>query len=411
MLQYPRQSAAGVVGPVAQRKLRILQVVPSYYPAVRYGGPIRSVHALARSLVERGHEVQVFTSSMDGPSNLVVPEGIPVNRDGVQVRYFHVPLLRRLCWCPEMLTALKAEASGFDVMHLHSVFLWPTYAAARLAHAVGLPYLVAPRGMLGRAVIRGKSRLIKSAWIRLIEQRTLRAAAGVHVTTELEAEEIRALGLRLPRFYCVPNGVSWPEQHAPLADGPLAAFGKPYVLFLSRIDWKKGLDRLIEAWQWVPNLTLMIAGNYEKGYREMLEKLAAEHRVLDRLYFLGPVSDADKWALYENALAFVLPSYSENFGNVVAEAMAMGCPVIVTPEVGLAQLIKESGCGLVADGNPRHFARAIQSLIDSPELRRAMGERGRAAALEHLGSDSVAGEMESIYRAIISAERRERPAA
>jgi glycosyltransferase involved in cell wall biosynthesis len=337
---------------------------------------------------------------MDGGADLAVPAGGMANLDGVHVHYFPVPMFRRLCWCPSMLAALKATAAGFDVMHLHSMFQWPTYAAARVAAAVGVPYLVAPRGMLGRAVIRGKSRFVKAAWIRWVEQETLSNAAGLHVTTELESAEIRALGLRLPTIYCVPNSVTWPARHVPLDGGPFAALERPFVLFLSRIDRKKGLDRLIEAWQWVPGVTLVIAGNDEDNYRPTLERLAADHQVRDRIVFVGPVTDEHKWALYENAVLFTLPSYSENFGNVVAEAMAMGCPVVVTPEVGLASLVEESGCGIVVDGAPRVLAQAITSLVQDPERRRSMAERGRSAARSRLSPESAGGRMEAVYRRV-----------
>ena len=382
------------------RKLRILHVSPTYFPAVRYGGPIRSVHSLARALVERGHEVHVFTSSMDGPRDLEVPLRTPVNLDGVLVRYFPVPFLRRLCWCPSLRAAVQAQAPEFDVMHLHSVFLWPTWAAARSARPTGLPYVVSPRGMLGGAVIRGKSRMIKSAWIRLIEQRTLLDSAGIHVTADLERDEIQALGLRTPGIFCVPNGVSWPAAISPLSAGPFAAILRPYALFLSRIDWKKGLDRLITAWKWVPHLSLIIAGNDESGYRQKLEQIAEECQVRNRIHFIGPVSDEHKWALYEQATMFVLPSYSENFGNVVAEAMAMGCPVVVTPEVGLASLVRECGAGVVTEGVPAKLAETIRSLLHDSATRRLMGERGRATARQVLSWESAASRMEVHYREV-----------
>jgi glycosyltransferase involved in cell wall biosynthesis len=400
MLRITPACAARANSRADTSKLRILQVVPTYLPAVRYGGPIRSVHALATTLVERGHEVHVFTSSVDGPNDLDVPLGTQVNLAGVRVRYFPVRFMRRLYWCPSLARALREDIHSFDVVHLHSVFLWPTWAAARIARRAGIPYIVSPRGMLGTEVIRGKSRLLKSAWIRLIEQRTIRDSAAVHVTADLEREEIQALGLRTPKFHCIANGVSWPASRSSLADGPFSALARPYALFLSRIDAKKGLDRLIAAWKWVPELTLIIAGNDESGYRLELEKIAAEHRVDSRIRFVGMVSDDHKWALYENAAMFILPSYSENFGNVVAEAMAMGCPVIVTPEVGLANLVRESGAGEVVDGEPRALAEAVRALLHDSARRRLMGERGRFTASRHLSWKSAAVRMESLYREI-----------
>jgi len=401
MLEISAPSALSIPASNSAGKLRILQVVPTYFPAIRYGGPIRSVHALSKSLAARGHDVHVFTSSVDGPNDLDFPTSAPVELDGVKVRYFPVRFLRRLYWSPPMSVALREEVSGFDILHLHSVFLWPTWAAARIAHSLRIPYIVSPRGSLGREVIRRKSTVIKSSWIRLIEQRTLRESAGVHVTSDIERTEIKALSLQLPELFCVPNGVDAPREYPALNAGPFSAIKRPYALFLSRINWKKGLDRLLEAWRSVPDLTLIIAGNDEEGYQERLEATARQHQVQDRICFIGPVSEEHKWALYENAELFVLPSYAENFGNVVAEAMMVGCPVVVTPEVGLSTLVRDSGAGLVVDGAPLILGAAIRTLAQDSNRRRDMGERGRFAARRHLTWESVARRMETLYAQVL----------
>src|SRR5487761_2434080 len=111
--------------------MRLLHVVPSYYPAVRYGGPIRSVHGLCRALARRGHEVHVYTTNVDGPGVSAVPTDRPVDMDGVQVHYFEVQSPRRLYRSPAMRRCLRATVGGFDAVHIHSVFLWPTWAGAR----------------------------------------------------------------------------------------------------------------------------------------------------------------------------------------------------------------------------------------------------------------------------------------
>jgi glycosyltransferase involved in cell wall biosynthesis len=381
--------------------LRILHVVPTYYPAVRYGGPVRSVHALCASLVRRGNRVSVYTTNIDGEGESAVPLGVPVNMDGVSVHYFPVPALRRLYWSPALARQIRLTITEFDLVHLHSVFLWPTYAAARSAYRAGVPYLMSPRGMLVADVIRNKSRLLKTAWITLVERRSLARAARLHVTAEIEGDEAAALGLELPEIVCVPNGVSWPSRHVSMTEGPFGGVSKPYALFLSRINHKKGLDRLIRAWKWVPQLMLIIAGNDEEDYLPELKALAQREGVVGRLRFLGPVSDEHKWALYENAEMFVLPSYSENVGNVVAEAMAMACPVVITPDVGLAKLVAKTGAGVITAGDPRILAQAIADLHQDEIRRRRLGVLGRQAAIEHLSWDGVAAQMDAAYRRIL----------
>ncbi len=385
-----------------ERSLRILHVVPAYYPAVRYGGPIRSVHGLAAALVRRGHDVHVYTTSMDGAADLDVPLGTPVNLDGVAVHYFRVPWLRRLCWAPSLGRKLRESVAGFDVVHLHSVFLWPTWAAARSAARANVPYIATPRGMLIRSLIKRKSARVKSAWINLIERKTFERAAGIHVTAELERAELETFRWTIPEIHQIPNGVEWPPSPVARSDGPFAGLPPGYVLFLSRINWKKGLDRLITAWQWVPDVVLVIAGNDDENYRPTLEALALSLGVADRVLFIGEVSDEHKWAVYADAQLFVLQSYSENFGNVVAEAMAMGCAVLVSPEVGIASLVQTAGAGVVTDATPQPLAAAIRGLLADPVGRSEMGRRGREAVHQQLSWSGVADQMESLYRRVLS---------
>jgi glycosyltransferase involved in cell wall biosynthesis len=381
--------------------VKILHVVPTYVPAWKHGGPIRSVHGLARALAARGHEVTVFTTDVD--TNGAVPVGRAVPLDGVEVWYFPVTTPRRLYRSPAMGAALRDRISGFDVVHLHSVFLWPTAAAARAAERARVPYLLAPRGMLVPDLLRRRGRWRKAAWLRLVERRTLARAAGLHATADLEAEEAGRLGLPIPRVFVVPNGID-PEPPADL-DAVQPAVrrlldGGPFLLYLGRLSWKKGLDRLIPALAHVrntPETTLAVAGNDEEGIRPRLENLAREAGVADRVVFLGPVDGADKAALLQHCAALVLPSYSENFGNSVLEAMAAGRPVAVTPEVGLAGVVREERAGIVADGAPAVLGEALRALLADPE-REAMGRRGAEAARRRFGWEAVAAQMEGVYR-------------
>ena len=384
--------------------MRILHVTPTYVPAWRYGGPIRSVHGLCRGLAGRGHEVHVFTTNVDGAGVAAVPLEVPVDVDGVKVRYFPSKSPRRLYRSPRMADFLNREAGGFDLVHLHSLYLWPTWAAARAARASGIPYLVSPRGMLVKDLVRRKSRWIKTAWLRLIERRNLEDASAVHFTSPLEAREADRFGFRLPPAVVIPNGVDMEGKDAPAVLSELVAEAirqRPFLLFLGRINWKKGLDRLIAALAHVPDVRLVIAGNDEEDYRSQLERLIAEKGVGERICFSGHVRGADKAALFKNAALFVLPSYSENFGIAVLEAMAAGCPVIITPEVGAADIVREHRAGLVIDGDPRVLGKGLHTMLMNPEELVQMGRRGRKAVEGNFTWDAVALKMEAAYTQIL----------
>ncbi len=178
--------------------------------------------------------------------------------------------------------------------------------------------------------------------------------------------------------------------------------GPPYVLFLGRINWKKGLDRLLAAFARVDDARLVIAGNDDDQYRPALEARAQQLGLADRVTFTGPVHGASKAALLTGAQLLVLPSYSENFGNVVLEAMAAGRAVVVTPEVGLAPVVASIGAGLVADGGPESLSRAMATLLRDPAQRLAMGKRGEQAVAERFSWPTVAAQMEALYESVIT---------
>lgn len=294
--------------------------------------------------------------------------------------------------------------SNFDIVHTHSVFLWPTWAAARIARRMKVPYVLAPRGMLVRELIRRKSRWLKRAWISLVERANISNASLLHFTSDLEAEEAAAMDLPIGHSCVVPNGLDLPSHGdvpAPLVRGP-AGDEVPFLLFLGRINWKKGLDRLIAALPGIPGCRLVIAGNDEEGYWPRLQALAVEAGVGERISFVGPVYGQEKQELFRHALMLVLPSYSENFGNVVLEAMAAGCPVVVTPEVGAAELVRESRGGVVIPGDPQVLGAGISRLMSDPEELRRAGQRGREFVFRNCTWDAVALHMEDAYRKVLS---------
>jgi len=384
--------------------MKILHVVPTYYPAVRYGGPIYSVHALCRALAAAGHQVHVITTSVDGAGDSNVPHGRPVDLDGVQVHYFRSWLLRRIYWSADLADALSSMTADFDVVHLHSVFLFPTWAGARAAVRARVPYVLSPRGMLDRELIARRSTITKRAWIRLVERGNLARSARIHLTSTEERRALLDLGLALAPLSVIPNGVEAPASFASDAISPdvraLVAQGFD-ILSFGRISWKKGLDRLIRALAQLPDATALIAGNDEERFAERLRILAKQTGAGDRVRLLPrQVGGADKEALFTAARLFALPSVSENFGNVVAEAMIRGLPVVVSERVGAAEIVRAGGAGAVAGSGQQDFAAALAALLRSEQRLADAGASGVSYAREHLTWDRVAYSFGELYRTI-----------
>jgi glycosyltransferase involved in cell wall biosynthesis len=304
---------------------------------------------------------------------------------------------------PALGRALEREIDTFDAVHLHSVFLWPTWAAACAARKAGAPYVLAPRGMLIKDLIARRSRIAKSMWIRLVERSNVEQAAAIHLTSQIEAAELERFGWLLPRLAVIANGIDDPLPRAGeiAADVQAIAAEQPLVLFLGRLSWKKGLDRLLSAFARTRATKLAIVGPDDEGLAPRLARLADGLRIASRVRILPrTVVGRDKEHLFAAAQLFVLPSYSENFGNTVLEAMRRRVPVLVTPEVGAADIVRESGGGVVIAGDPEPLGAAICRLISDPGLARSMGEAGQRHAITHYTWSSIAARMQGLYESV-----------
>ena len=371
--------------------MRILQVTPTYLPAVRYGGPIVAIHALSRALAARGHDVHVFTTNVDGNDVSGVPIDRPVRLEGVNVHYFP-STLKRLYWSPRMRAAFARDLRGFDLVHSHAVFLWPGVAAAKAARHAGVPYVVSPRGMLVPELIDAKSRFTKRTWLRFVERRAIVSADALHFTSALELEDAVRTGIPFRSGFIVPNGVE-------IAAVPRTDRQKNTLLYLGRISWKKRIDRIIELLPSLPGTRLVIAGNDDERLTPALTQLAQQRGVADQVEFRGPVYGDAKFALIASATLFVLPSESENFGNTVLEALSVETPVVVTPRVALARDVVAADAGAVG-------LESIASLLNDPGRRDEMGRNGRRLVESRFTWETVAAAMERQYEALVLGGKR-----
>ncbi|MEA2113924.1 MAG: glycosyltransferase, partial [Thermodesulfobacteriota bacterium] len=260
-----------------------------------------------------------------------------------------------------------------------------------------VPLVISPRGMLEPWARSYRSFKKTIAWY-LYQRRDLQAAAVLHATSQQEAENLQALGLSIP-IAVIPNGVDLPDIPVP---GTRKSKTKT-ALFLSRVHPIKGLVNLVQAWATIrpAGWQMLIAGPDEGGHQAEVEQEIIRQGLTDTFKFIGPVADEDKWELYRSSDLFVLPTFSENFGIVIAEALASEVPVITTRGTPWQEL-ETHNCGWWVDIGVEPLAKALEETINlSPEERQAMGRRGRLLVAQNYSWDKIGQEMVAVYEWVL----------
>ena len=370
--------------------MRVLHVIPSL--ASRTGGPATSVVESSLALQRCGVDVTIFATDMAEAASAAAHSratlaDLPAGARELDVRLFAAHSPHRLAFSPELFRALREEAHAYDLVHIHSLFLFPQFAAYRAALASGVPYVVSPRGALDPH-LRKRGRLAKAAAEQLWQRSMLEHAAALHVTSDEEARLISDIAPRVRRFV-VSNGVRWDEyQRLPsgqaFRERYIGGSADPIVLYLGRLSHKKGLDVLIRAFALLrrdlPAVRLAIVGPDDEGLTPALITQARREGVGDRVVFTGMLRSVDKLDALAAADVWALPSHTENFGVAVVEALAAGRATVISPAVNIAPEIAAADAGVVAPLNAQAFAAEITALLRDPARREALGVRARAFA-------------------------------
>ena len=283
----------------------------------RLGGPSRSVPILARGLANKGILTTLLTCKTE-QMNVHLLDNSTVDLKIIDAN------VNVKCFEKDILDA------KYDLIHLQNLWMPLYHKMARIARKHNIPYIMTPRGCLEPWCMKQK-RIKKLVAFHLYQKRDLQQAACILATSKMEADNIRALGITSPRAI-IPNGIDISEYKCRTSEDKTHV--KKQILFLSRIHEKKGIEFLINAWEQLrakyPTWNVVIAGNGEESYIHRLNEIIKSKSLRDCVEIIPPVFGEDKRRLYCESSLFVLPSYSENFGMVIAEAMSCGVPVITT---------------------------------------------------------------------------------
>lgn len=394
--------------------LRVLHVAPYSPQAWAYGGIPRVVAAQTRGLSRRGHAVTLCATDVCSERDrLSAEDGTGLlwkarPEDPVQVQIFP-NLSNRLAYQWQLFTPvglgrfLKERVRQFDVAHLHACRNLAVTTAARILSRAGVPFVLGPNGTAPRIERRHRSKLLFDL---ILGNASVRRAAGVLATSEAEKRQLVDLGISDDRIHLVPNPVDLDEFSAPVESGRFRAeigCGEaPIVLFLGKITPRKRVTTLVEAFARTRHhdARLVIAGS-DMGSLANIRSVVRTHGLDARTVITGLRAGRQRLEALADATVVVYPSEHEVFGLVPLEAILCGVPVVVADDSGCGEIIAGVGGGeVVPVGDAGRLARAIDSILDTPDEWRVRAAAAAGRIRTRFGSDVVSRQLEQVYAAI-----------
>ncbi|MDP6824209.1 MAG: glycosyltransferase [Dehalococcoidia bacterium] len=379
--------------------MQVLHVAAGF--EVRQGGPPRVVASLTSGLSRAGVSSIVFAAEH------VVDHGPLVEAPDASLRLFRTGGLARW-WpghSPDLKRALQREARAADVVHIHEMWHYPHFAAARACKSLGVPFVVSPHGSLDPWALASKQ-LKKRVYSAIWQRRLLGRAAAAHALTGTEESQLRAYGYSGP-VSVIPNGIDVDEFQRPVPPGLMddrypELRGKKVILFLGRLHEKKGLDLLVRAFAGLHGTRLdthlLIVGP-DDGYETDVRRMIGEAGIEGSVTLTGPLDGDDRLAAMTRADVYALPSYSEGFSVGVLEALAAGIPVVISTFCYFPE-VETAGAGLVTEPDVEEVEAALSTVIDNPELGDRMGKAGKNLVHTGYSWESVASSFIELYGSV-----------
>lgn len=385
--------------------MKILIVIP-YFTSV-YGGPAKVMRELSQSLARLGTTVDIVTTNANGLEKLDVPLNQWIEEEGgYRVQYFECWHRNDLVISSALSQWLLRNVRNYDLVHTNNIFAPLILVTEWICQLSRVPYVITPHGMLepwAFSYKAGKKRFYYS----LLENPALKKASAIHTLTPLEAQNIQTLGLS--QTAVIPNGIHHQEFAVhPEADRFYQQFpetrNKSLILFLGRIDPKKGLDLLAPAFgkvhQQFQHSHLIVAGPDSIGFLPTVERYFRDAGCLNAVTFTGMLTGELKQAALAAAKIYVAPSYSEGFSMSVLEGMAAGLPCVITTECNFPEAAA-AGAAHVVDLNSDAIADAILQCLSNPRIAKNMGARARDFILQNYTWDQAAQRLIQVYEAVI----------
>lgn len=386
--------------------MKVLQVVPSLAP--EWGGPVKVVNELAGALEAIGVSSEIISAQGRRVGN---PETVT---NDIPIHLFETGPIARL-WTahtPGLKKTLARKIPDFDLVHIQELWHYPGYIASKIARSRNVPYIVTIHGELNEWNLQQK-RLKKQIYMTAIQRGILQKSAALHAITQAESNRIRQLEIETP-VAMIPNGTHT-EEFENLPDRSQFVSRYPelenrlIVLFLGRIQQKKGLDILAQAFgnlvRTRHDVRLVVAGPDEDNTLTEIKTILKSQGALEKAVFPGMLTGEQKLEALSAADIFALTSYSEGFSVALLEALSAGLPLVITDECNFPE-VGDSRAGFVVRPNDSETASALMSLLDSADLRREMSENARRLVRSNYTWERIAEKMFTLYENVIAGNFR-----
>lgn len=388
--------------------MKILQIIPSV--SLVYGGPSQMVFGLSAALANEGVDVTILTTDSNGDAGqlpLDVPLEQPIQQDGYNIIYFRCFPFRRYKFSPSLLRWLAVNAKNYDLAHIHALFSPISTASGTVARYCNLPYILRPLGTLDPSDLLKKKRL-KQIYGLLLEKPNLKGSAGVHFTSEQECQISERYGVQTYDLV-VPLGVNLSANLPPKGQSRHQLgidTDLPLLLFMSRIDPKKGLNLLIPALEILLeegiqfHFVLAGSNSQDPDYEHQIRQQIQTSKLSNYTTITGFIEGDLKLGLLQDADLFVLPSYYENFGIAVAEAMIMATPVVISEQVYIWKAIRDAAAGWVSSCDVQSLTEVLRLSVKDSQERKQRGLNARKLVLEKYSWQAIAKQMIEVYQSL-----------
>jgi glycosyltransferase involved in cell wall biosynthesis len=388
--------------------MKILLVIPAVGSV--YGGPSKCVFELGQALGKLDISVDIIATNANGKTNLDVTLNTWIAEKYYRIQYFSYWGWDDYKFSWSMTRWLFQHINDYDLVQTNAIFSIPNLPAYWACQLHKIPYVITPHGMLEPWALSYKA-WKKRFFYALFEKSALNQASAIQMLAATEAERTKVLNLKSP-CTVIPNGIHR-QDFETLPDPKLfyqqfpETCGKNLILFLGRVDPKKGLDLLAKAFAQIysqfPHAHLIVAGPDNVGFLPTAKNYFAEAGCLDGVTFTGMVTGKLKYAALAAASIYVAPSYSEGFSMSVLEGMASGLPCVITTGCNFSEAA-QAQAAYVVDINAEAIANALRECLQHPQRAKEMGDRARQLILEQYTWDKIAAKMVEIYQAILNGQ-------